>query len=236
MEHPSKPVILEGRALVRSYRLGATEVPALRGVDLSVGRGEFLVLQGPSGSGKTTLINMLGLLDRPDEGEVLLEGAAVTALDEESRSDLRRDRLGFIFQTFNLVPVMTAVENVAFPMLLQGQAHAASRRQAALLLERVGLADKCHARPDLLSGGERQRVAVARALANDPSIVLADEPTASLDSTTASGILDLLQALQTERGVTLIVATHDARVVARAGRVIEMRDGTIAGQGSGARS
>src|SRR5262249_19786651 len=151
----------------------------------------FLVVQGPSGSGKTTLINLLGLLDRPDAGRVLLDGRPVEGLGEEERADLRRDRLGVVFQTFSLVPVLTGEENVAWPMALRGASEAEARRRSAALLERVGVAARAGVRPDLLSGGERQRVAIARALANDPPVVLADEPTAHLDGEAAESILDL---------------------------------------------
>ena len=224
---PESPAILEGRRLVRRYRLGAAVVPAIMGIDVEVRRGEFLVLKGPSGSGKTTLMNLLGLLDRPDEGEVALDGRRVEGLDENALADLRRDRLGFVFQTFNLVPVFTTVENVEFPLMLQGVPAVERRRRARELLARVGLAGKEAIRPDLLSGGERQRVAIARAVANEPDVVLADEPTASLDTRTSEEILGLVDELNRERGVAFVVATHDPSVVARARRVLTLRDGCI---------
>lgn len=186
-----------------------------------------MVLAGPSGSGKTTLINVLGLLDRPDAGEVLLDGRAVGELDEDERSDLRRDRFGYVFQTFNLVPVLTAAENVEYPMTLRKLRPEERRSRARELLARVGLAGKEDVRPDLLSGGERQRVAIARALANEPEIVLADEPTANLDSRTAAEVLDLVGTLNRERAVAFAVATHDPRVVERAQRVLALVDGRI---------
>jgi putative ABC transport system ATP-binding protein len=204
-------------------------VPALRGVDISIERGEFLVLQGPSGSGKTTLINLLGLLDSPDRGRLLLDGRPVANLDEDALADLRRDRFGFVFQSFSLIPVLSAEENVAYPMALKGVSPGDCRGRARRLLERVGLGDKCGVRPDLLSGGQRQRVAIARALANEPEVVMADEPTAHLDSDTAGGVLDLMQELNTERGVAFVLATHDPRVVARARRVVTLRDGRLDG-------
>jgi putative ABC transport system ATP-binding protein len=219
--------ILAGAGLRRTYRLGSTLVPALRGIDLEIRRGDFVVVQGPSGSGKTTLINLLGLLDRPDGGQVLLEGRPVGDLDEDALADLRRDRLGFVFQTFSLVPVLTAAENVGYPMALKGLRAADCRERAVRLLERVGLAERTEVRPNLLSGGELQRVAIARAIANEPEVVLADEPTANLDSETAAGVLDLMRDLNTERRVSFVVATHDPRVVARAGRVVALRDGRI---------
>lgn len=219
-------IILAGRHLTRVYRLGATPVVAVAGVDLEVRRGEVLVLQGPSGSGKTTLINLLGLLDRPDGGEVIVDGELVSG-NENILADMRRDRFGFIFQTFNLVPVLTAAENVEYPMTLKDMARPERRRRARALLDRVGIGDKADVRPDLLSGGQRQRVAIARALANEPEIVLADEPTANLDSATTRDVLDLMRALTAERQMALVVATHDPAVVERAGRVVTLRDGHI---------
>jgi len=203
-------------------------VPAVTGVSLAIGRGEFVALQGPSGSGKTTLLNVLGLLDRPDAGRVLLDGEDAGALSENARSDLRRDRFGFVFQTFNLIAVLSARENVEFPMALAGVGAAERARRSRELLAAVGLAEKAEIRPDLLSGGQRQRVAIARALANGPELVFADEPTANLDSHTADGILDLMRGLSDERGVAFLFATHDPRVVARARRVVALADGRIA--------
>jgi len=217
--------ILAAEGLTRTYRIGSGTVAALRSVDLGLEAGDFLVVQGPSGSGKTTLINLLGLLDRPDAGRVLLDGRPVERMSEEERADLRRDRLGFVFQTFSLVPVLTAAENVAWPMALRGAKEEDARRRSVELLERVGLGGRTEVRPDLLSGGERQRVAIARALANEPPVVLADEPTAHLDGEAAESILDLMAALNRERGVAFLVATHDARVVARAKRRLTLRDG-----------
>jgi putative ABC transport system ATP-binding protein len=217
--------ILAAEGLTRTYRIGSGTVAALRSVDLALEAGDFLVVQGPSGSGKTTLINLLGLLDRPDAGRVLLDGRTVEGIGEEERADLRRDRLGFVFQTFSLVPVLTAAENVAWPMALRGTSEQEARLRSVELLERVGLGGRTEVRPDLLSGGERQRVAIARALANEPPVVLADEPTAHLDGEAAESILDLMAALNRERGVAFLVATHDARVVARAKRRLTLRDG-----------
>ena len=221
--------VLEGLRLGRTYRRGAVPVRALSAVDIRIDAGEFVVLCGPSGSGKTTLINVLGLLDRPDEGEVLLEGRAVPALDEDRRADLRRDRFGFVFQSFNLVAVLSALENVEYPLTLTRLPRRTAAERARALLERVGLAGKEHVRPDLLSGGERQRVALARAVVHSPSVVLADEPTANLDSRTAGDVLDLMRELGRDRGTTFVVATHDPRVVERGTRVIELRDGRAVG-------
>ncbi|HYV19403.1 MAG TPA: ABC transporter ATP-binding protein [Verrucomicrobiae bacterium] len=226
--------ILAAEGLTRTYRIGSGTVAALRAVDLALEAGDFVVVQGPSGSGKTTLINLLGLLDRPDAGRVLLDGRPVERMDEEERADLRRDRLGFVFQTFSLVPVLTAAENVAWPMALRGAKELDARRRSLELLERVGLGGRTEVRPDLLSGGERQRVAIARALANEPPVVLADEPTAHLDGEAAESILDLMAALNRERGVAFLVATHDARVVARAKRRLTLRDGRFDSDGPAA--
>jgi putative ABC transport system ATP-binding protein len=222
------PPILEGRGLGRTYWLGATPVAALSGVDVTISRGEFLVLQGPSGSGKTTLINLLGLLDRPDAGTLNLDGVPVGTMDENARADLRRDRFGFVFQSFNLVAVLTAAENVEYPMTLKGVARETRRRRALELLASVGLSEKEAVRPDLLSGGQRQRVAVARALANEPEVILADEPTANLDSKTADEVLDLMSRINDERGVAFVLSSHDPRVVARARRALTLKDGRIA--------
>jgi putative ABC transport system ATP-binding protein len=220
--------LLAARSVSKTYRLGAADVPAIRDVSIEFAPGEFVAIQGPSGSGKTTLLNLLGLLDRPDSGQVLVEGRDGTELSENERSDLRRDRFGFVFQTFNLIPVLSAEENVAYPVALTGVDAGARRARARELLAAVGLADKVRVRPDLLSGGQRQRVSIARAIANRPTVVFADEPTANLDSKTADEILDLMRALNEERGVAFLFATHDPRVVARARRVVSLRDGRIA--------
>lgn len=222
-----KETILEGHGLTRTYWLGATPVAALSGVDVAIRRGEFLVLQGPSGSGKTTLINLLGLLDRPDAGLLELDGRPVAALDENARADARRDRFGFVFQSFNLVAVLTAAENVEYPMMLKGVSRDTRRRRARDLLFQVGLHDKPDVRPDLLSGGQRQRVAIARALANEPELILADEPTASLDTATAAGVLDLMSTINRENRVAFVLSSHDPRVVARAERALTLHDGRI---------
>ena len=221
--------LLDGKGLTRTYRLGSVRVPALRGVDIEIRRGDFVVLQGPSGSGKTTLINLLGLLDRPDAGRLLLDGRPVSDLTEDTLADTRRDRFGFVFQTFSLVPVLSALENVEFPMALRGTPRGERRERARSVLARVGLEGKEGVRPDLLSGGERQRVAIGRAIVNGPELVLADEPTANLDSETAGSVLDLMRELNVERDVAFVVATHDPRVVERAGRILVLRDGRIEG-------
>lgn len=221
-------VLVSGRGLTRHYRLGAERVPALRGIDVDVLSGDFLALQGPSGSGKTTLINLLGLLDFPDAGSVSIGTVNAEGLSDDQRADTRRDRFGFVFQSFNLVPVLSAAENVAYPLHLKGVGSTAALTRARELLAAVGLAGKSEVRPDLMSGGQRQRVAIARALANDPGIIFADEPTANLDSKTADTILDLMQTLNQERGVAFVIATHDPRVVQRARRVLALHDGEVA--------
>jgi putative ABC transport system ATP-binding protein len=207
--------------------MGAAVVPAVHGVSLAIAPGEFVALKGPSGSGKTTLLNLLGLLDRPDSGTVRIEGKDGEALSEDERSDLRRDRFGFVFQTFNLIPVLTAEENVAYPMALAGAGSKQRRGRAGELLESVGLADKRGVRPDLLSGGQRQRVAIARALANRPAVVFADEPTANLDSRTAEEILDVMREINASRRVAFLFATHDPLVVSRARRIVTLHDGAV---------
>ncbi|MGH9399998.1 MAG: ABC transporter ATP-binding protein [Thermoanaerobaculia bacterium] len=229
MSQTFAPPLVAANGLSKAYRLGAAVVPAVHGVTLSIGPGEFAALQGPSGSGKTTLLNLLGLLDRPDEGTVAIGGADVGLLSEDERSDLRRDRFGFVFQTFNLIAVLSAEENVAYPMALAGVGAALRRKRARELLGAVGLSEKTGVRPDLLSGGQRQRVAIARSLANRPAVVFADEPTANLDSRTAEEILGLMREISDTSGVAFLFATHDPRVVARARRVITLHDGAVAG-------
>ncbi len=222
----SRPLV-EAAGVSRSYRLGAARVPAVKDVSLAIRPGEFVALKGPSGSGKTTLLNLLGLLDRPDEGQVRVEGRDGEGLSEDEKSDLRRDRFGFIFQTFNLIPVLTAEENVAYPLVLAGADDSERRQRASELLAAVGLDGKSGVRPDLLSGGERQRVAIARALANRPAVIFADEPTANLDSHTAEEILNLMRRFNESYGVAFLFATHDPRVVERARRIVTLHDGAV---------
>ena len=215
----------------KDYQLGRTTVPALRGVSLAVERGEFITVAGPSGSGKSTLLNHMGCLDHPTSGRVLIGDEDVATLGDDSLSDLRAEKIGFIFQTFNLIPVLSALENVEFPLLVRPKtgkgtrAHARDRARRAL--EEVGLAEFAHHRPDELSGGQRQRVAVARALVTDPVIVLADEPTANLDSATGETIVALMEEINRRDGTTFIFSTHDPRVMARAHRVLRLADGRI---------
>jgi putative ABC transport system ATP-binding protein len=227
MRSDSSRPLVEAAGVSRSYALGAGVVRAVREVSLAIQPGEFVALEGPSGSGKTTLLNLLGLLDRPDAGEVRVEGRDGEGLSENERSDLRRDRFGFVFQTFNLIPVLSAEENVAYPLVLAEVEPPARRQRAEELLAAVGLAGKGAVRPDLLSGGERQRVAIARALANRPAVVFADEPTANLDSRTAEEILNLMRLFNESYGVAFLFATHDPRVVERARRIVTLHDGAI---------
>jgi putative ABC transport system ATP-binding protein len=218
--------MLELRNLTRAYELGG-ERAGVFSVSLEVPKGCLAVLAGPSGSGKTTLLQLAGLLDAPDEGEVRLDGEAVSTLPEKAKCDLRLRRLGFVFQAYNLVPVLSALENVMLPLQLQGLPEAAARQRAEAALERVGLADRRHHHPGQLSGGQQQRAAIARALAPEPLLVLADEPTASLDHAHGGPLMDLMAELAAERGVTFLVASHDPSVIARAHRVFRLLDGKL---------
>jgi putative ABC transport system ATP-binding protein len=210
------------------YRLGKVEVPALSGIDLEIQGGEFVALAGPSGSGKTTLLNLVGCLDKPTAGRVLLDGADVTDTSLDRLADIRSSKIGFIFQTFNLLAVLTAFENVEYPLLLTGVPRKERHQRVNEWLEHVGLTGQAGQRPDQLSGGQRQRVAIARAMVTRPVLVLADEPTANLDSETAAQILDLLGSINGETGVTFLFATHDPAIIGRAHRRIRLRDGRIA--------
>jgi len=215
------------RGVRKTYRLGAHVIPALQGVDLEVRRGELLALTGPSGSGKSTILNLCGLIDTPDEGDIALSGTSVQGLDEVARTLLRRDALGFVFQSFNLVPVMTVAENVDYPLFLAGVPMPERRERVALQLAAVGLQDHARHRPDALSGGQRQRVAIARALIKRPRLVIADEPTASLDSHTADQVLDLMRERGQAEGAAFVIATHDQRLTRRCDRVVALLDGRI---------
>ena len=219
--------VVELRGVHKTYRLGQHVVPALRGVDLAVQRGEMLALTGPSGSGKSTILNLCGLIDHADSGEVWLGGRPVTALGETARTLLRRDALGFVFQSFNLVPVMTVAENVDYPLFIAGVPAAERRERVAAQLHAVGLQDHAQHRPDALSGGQRQRVAIARALVKRPRLVIADEPTASLDSVTADQVLDLMRERGHAEGAAFVIATHDARLTQRCDRVLALLDGRL---------
>ncbi len=218
--------------VTKVYHIGAIETRALNDISLSMGEGEFTALVGPSGSGKTTLLQLIGCLDKPDRGVVKIKGQDVTRFNANQRADLRRDQIGFIFQFFALVPVLTAYENVELPLLLSNVK--ASERQARVteLLKAVGLADRAKHRPDQLSGGEQQRVAIARALAPRPLMVLADEPTANLDTANGQQAMEIMQRLNQQTGTAFIFATHDPRVVSYARRVVKLRDGRVESNGA----
>ena len=219
-------VLLEARQVVKRYEGTDPSTPALAGVDVRLERGEFVAVMGPSGCGKSTMLNILAGLDRPTDGEVWFEGKRIDRLGETELAKLRRRRIGFVFQSFNLLPTLSVAENVELPLLLTGQRRGAARRTAAALLGDLGVAERHRAAPGRLSGGQQQRVALARALANDPDLVLADEPTGNLDSRSTRDVLGLLRAAH-GRGRTLLVATHDARVAAAADRMLTMNDGRI---------
>lgn len=221
----SELIRLEG--VGRRFHLGGSEVLALDGVSLAIEAGEYLAVMGPSGSGKSTLLNVLGLLDRPDEGEYWLEGARTARLAEPDLARLRGQAIGFVFQSFHLVPRLTAFENVALPLMLAGMAPAERTTRVAALLAELGLSARADHRPAELSGGQRQRVAIARAMVTQPRLLLADEPTGNLDSRSGEEVIALLERLNRERGVTLVVVTHDERIGARAGRRIRMNDGRL---------
>ncbi len=216
------------------YRIGEVETRALNGVSLTMAEGEFTALVGPSGSGKTTLLQLIGCLDKPDQGTVKIKGKDVTRLSANQRADLRREEIGFIFQFFALVPVLNAYENVELPLLLNGAKAKARKERVMELLKAVGLADRAKHRPDQMSGGEQQRVAIARALAPHPLMVLADEPTANLDTENGKQAMEIMQRLNQETGTAFIFATHDPRVVAYARRVIKLRDGRVDSNGTNA--
>jgi putative ABC transport system ATP-binding protein len=219
--------IIQARGLVKTYRLGASVVRALDGVDLTVARGELMAVMGRSGSGKTTLLNVLGGLDRPDAGQVLVDGVDIARLNGRRLPQLRRQKVGFVFQEFNLIPTLTALENVELPLRYAGLPRGERRRRALEALALVGLAGRARHRPAQLSGGEQQRVALARALVNRPAIVLADEPTGELDSHTAAQVVELVQRLNRELGQTFVIVTHDPAVAQRCRRVVRMEDGRI---------
>ena len=213
----------------RDFRIGEVETHALRGVSLSIENGEFTALVGPSGSGKTTLLQLMGLLDQPTSGRVLINGQDATGLSRDARADLRKGAIGFIFQFFALIPTLTAYENIEMPLLLNNVNASDRQRRVNEMLEAVGLTDRSTHRPDQLSGGQQQRVAVARALSMHPSVVLADEPTANLDTDNGRQVMDIMQALNQKTGTTFVFATHDPRVIKYARRVVTLQDGLIVG-------
>ena len=218
--------MIEIAGVSRTFQVGGQPVHALRAIDLNFADGEYAAIMGPSGSGKSTLLHILGLLDRPDSGHYRLDGLETTEIGEERRAQLRRDRIGFVFQSFHLIPRLSAAENVELPLVLAGLAPAQRRERVARILAAVGLADRAHHRPDQLSGGQRQRVAIARATIMEPGLILADEPTGNLDRASGREVMETLEALNAH-GLTLLIVTHDAELGARAQRRIRMDDGAI---------
>ena len=221
--------IISLQDIKKDYQLGKTTVVALKGVDLEVAKGEFTVVMGPSGSGKTTLLNIIGCLDRQTSGRYMLDGSEVVGRDFDDLAHIRNEKIGFIFQSFNLIPVLDVIENIEFPCLVRRRPEAKGPLRARIkrLAEDVGLGPYLHHKPDELSGGQRQRVAIARALATHPALVLADEPTANLDSKTSEQIIDLMLALNRDKGVTFLFSTHDPRVMRHARRVVHIADGRL---------
>ena len=213
--------------ITRVYKVGAVETRALQGVNLSIESGEFTTLVGPSGSGKTTLLQMIGCLDQPTSGRVFVDGKDVTTLNRNQRADMRKGHIGFVFQFFALIPTLSAYENIEMPLLLTNHAAKERRERVMQLLEAVGLADRANNRPDQMSGGQQQRVAIARALATKPALVLADEPTANLDTANGEQVMEIMAKLNKETGVTFVFATHDPRVIKFAKRVVTLRDGLV---------
>jgi ABC-type lipoprotein export system ATPase subunit len=224
--HSDAPLV-EARDVHKIYDTGKVKVHALNGVDLAIGRGEMVAIMGPSGCGKTTLLNCLSGLDAVDAGDVLIEGTSLASMSDRERTDYRALRMGFVFQFYNLMPVLSAVENVELPLLIARRPQREARERALEALGLVGLAGRAHHVPDELSGGERQRVTIARALVNDPAVVWADEPTGDLDSESAGEIVDLMRGLNEERGLTFLIVTHDQSVGEQADRIVRMLDGEV---------
>jgi putative ABC transport system ATP-binding protein len=224
-------VLLEAREVTRTYRLGrGVEVPALRGVSFVVARGDYVAIVGSSGSGKSTLLNLLGALDRPTDGAVRYDGRDVREMSDPELADLRNTRIGFVFQSFHLLPRLTARDNVVLPLVYRPGSRRERRERAEAALTAVGLADRMDHRPTELSGGQQQRVAIARAIVTDPALILADEPTGNLDSRTGEDIMHLLERIQAEQGTALVVITHEREIARRAHHTIELRDGLIVGE------
>ena len=223
----SQPTIVRVSNVVKNFQLGKVEVKVLKGIDLDIESGKYLSIMGPSGSGKSTLFNMIGGLDKPTSGKVFIDEVDIAQLDAYELAWLRCRKIGYIFQTFNLIPVMTALENVTLPMTFAGMSNDAAMKKGMELLETVGLAERHSHKPFELSGGQQQRVAAARSIANDPAIILADEPTGNLDLKTGEEIINLLKRLSSERGVTIISATHDLKMLNVSDQVVWIRDGTV---------
>jgi len=221
--------LVETIGLFKDYKVGKVLFPALRGIDMHIGDGEFTAIAGPSGSGKTTLLNIIGCLDVPTRGDVIVDGTNVNTLTPKDKAELRKEKIGFVFQTFNLIPVLTAYENVEMPLLLLDIPANQKKKKVIAILEEVGLEDFINRKPNEMSGGQQQRVAVARALVKEPSMVLADEPTANLDSTTATEILSLMHELNKKLKTMFVFSTHDKLVMDFATRLIKLRDGKIIG-------
>jgi len=219
--------LIETKDIKKDYLLGETVVHALRGVDLTVDRGEFVAIWGPSGSGKTTLLNLIGAIDEPSSGQLFIEGQEVALLSDNRRTELRNGSIGFIFQGFNLIAVLSALENVMLPLEIKGTSLSEARDKALGRLDEVGLSDYVRHRPDKMSGGQQQRVAIARALVTNPSLVIADEPTANLDSDTSRSIIGLMRSLNEKEKTTFIFSTHDQRLLDRVGRLVRLEDGRI---------
>lgn len=216
--------------VAKNYHLGETIVQALKNITLEIDAGEFVAVWGPSGSGKTTLLNLIGAIDEPTAGVVSLEGREIAKLSDDQQSELRNQIIGFIFQNFNLIPVLSALENVMLPLQIQGVSGAEAKKCALQRLDQVGLSDFVKHRPDKLSGGQHQRVAIARALVSNPALVIADEPTANLDSKTAMKIIGLMRDLNKKEGVTFVFSTHDQRLLGQVDRLIQLEDGQITGE------
>ncbi len=219
--------LIQTEQLAKTYRTDGVPIQALRGVDMKIEKGEFTAIAGPSGSGKTTLLNLIGALDAPTAGRIVFDGEDLLQLPKSALAELRLKKIGFIFQAYNLVPVLTAIENVEFVMVLQGIEEKERRRRAMAILGELGIEEYAYTRPNLMSGGQQQRVAIARAIVSNPLLILADEPTANLDSKTGEGLMDLMSKMNREKGVTFILSTHDKMVTDRARRLILLRDGQV---------
>jgi len=226
----SNEMVIQIENLVKIYQLGKVSIPALRGISFDVAKGEFLVVMGPSGSGKTTLLNLIGAIDKPTSGRISIDGRDITTLGEGELTKLRRHKIGFIFQFYNLIPALTALENVELPMLTASVSRKIASKRAFQLLETVGLPERVSHLPDELSGGEQQRVAIARALANKPSVILADEPTGDLDTKTGMEVVQVLYDTSKKENATVVVVTHDPMITEKANRILQMRDGNIIGE------